>query len=83
MAGAFGYDRAKYDVSLAIGELVLMPRVRDADADTLIVADGYSCREQIAHCTGRTALHPAQVLALALAEGVALRGDAAVHALSH
>ena len=66
MAGAFGFERAKYEVSLQIGEQVLLPRVRAADADTLLIADGYSCREQIAQCTGRTALHPAQVLALAL-----------------
>jgi len=66
MAGSFGFERAKIDVSLAIGEAVLLPRVRAAAADTLIIADGYSCREQIVQCTGRTALHPAEVLALAL-----------------
>jgi Fe-S oxidoreductase len=66
MAGAFGFERAKYDVSVAIGEQVLLPRVREASDDVLLVADGFSCREQIAQCTGRTAWHPAQVLAMAL-----------------
>jgi FAD/FMN-containing dehydrogenase/Fe-S oxidoreductase len=66
MAGAFGFERAKYDVSLAIGEQALLPRVREAGADELVIAAGFSCREQIVQCTGRTALHPAQVLALAV-----------------
>ncbi len=66
MAGAFGFERAKYEVSRSIGELVLLPRVRAAAPDTLLIADGYSCREQIVQCTGRTALHPAEVLAMAL-----------------
>jgi Fe-S oxidoreductase len=69
MAGAFGFERAKYGVSVAIGEQVLLPQVRLASDDVLLVADGYSCREQIAQCTGRTAWHPAQVLALALRGG--------------
>jgi FAD/FMN-containing dehydrogenase/Fe-S oxidoreductase len=66
MAGSFGFEQDKYDVSVAIGEHVLLPRVRSAADGTLVVADGYSCREQIAQCTRRTALHPAQVLAMAL-----------------
>ena len=66
MAGPFGFDAAHYDVSKRIGERVLLPLVRNADPDTLIVADGFSCREQIAHFTGRRALHPAQVLELAI-----------------
>ncbi|MFA7617542.1 MAG: FAD-linked oxidase C-terminal domain-containing protein [Thiohalomonadaceae bacterium] len=66
MAGAFGMVRAKYDVSIAAGERVLLPAVRNSDADTLIIADGYSCREQILQCMGRAALHPAEVIALAL-----------------
>jgi Fe-S oxidoreductase len=66
MAGSFGFERDKYDVSMAVGEHVLLPRVRAAGEDTLVVADGYSCREQIAQSTRRTALHPAQVLAMAL-----------------
>ena len=61
MAGAFGYEKPHYDVSLKCGERVLLPAVRAAGEDTLIISDGYSCREQIIQETGRTALHLAQV----------------------
>ena len=67
LAGAFGFDRHHYDVSMAIGERVLLPAVRRAAADTLVIADGFSCREQIAHATGRRALHLAEVIRLAQA----------------
>jgi len=67
LAGSFGFERGKYAVSMQIGERVLLPAVRSAAADTLIVTDGFSCREQIAHGAQRTALHLAQVLAQALA----------------
>jgi Fe-S oxidoreductase len=67
MAGAFGYGRDTIDISLAMGELSLLPAVRDASADTLIVADGTSCRQQIRDGTGREALHVARVLAASLA----------------
>jgi Fe-S oxidoreductase len=66
MAGSFGFETDKYPVSMAIGEQVLLPAVRAAANDTLIVADGFSCREQIRQGTDRAALHPAQVLQLAL-----------------
>ena len=66
MAGPFGFDAQKYDVSQAIGERVLLPAVRAASTDTLIVADGFSCREQIGQGTGRRALHLADVLARSL-----------------
>ncbi|MGH8729168.1 MAG: FAD-binding and (Fe-S)-binding domain-containing protein, partial [Burkholderiales bacterium] len=62
MAGAFGFDRNKYEVSIKIGEQVLLPQVRAAAPETLIISDGYSCREQIAQCASREALHSAQVL---------------------
>ena len=68
MAGSFGFDEHKYDVSLAVGELELLPAVRKAPADSLIIADGFSCREQIAQCTDRQALHLAEVIAMALRE---------------
>ena len=58
MAGSFGFDEDKYDVSMAVGELELLPAVRKAPADSLIIADGFSCREQIAQCTDRQALAP-------------------------
>ena len=69
MAGSFGFEAGHYDVSVAVGERVLLPAVRAADASTLIVADGFSCREQIAGLTGRGALHLAQLLQMALHEG--------------
>ena len=66
VAGAFGYEAEHYDVSLAIAEDRLAPAVRAAGPETVVVAAGTSCREQIAHTTDRVALHPAQVLAAAL-----------------
>jgi FAD/FMN-containing dehydrogenase/Fe-S oxidoreductase len=63
MAGSFGYGADTIDVSLAMGELSLLPAVRSAGADTIVVADGTSCREQIAHGAGRKAVHVARVLA--------------------
>jgi Fe-S oxidoreductase len=66
MAGSFGYEREHFDVSMRIGELVLFPAVRAAATDTIISAPGTSCRHQIADGTGRTALHPVQVLHAAL-----------------
>jgi FAD/FMN-containing dehydrogenase/Fe-S oxidoreductase len=66
MAGSFGFEEEKYGVSIAIGELELLPAVRRAPAETLIIADGFSCREQIAQCTDRQALHLAEVIQLAL-----------------
>jgi Fe-S oxidoreductase len=65
MAGSFGYVADTYDVSLRIGERRLLPKVRETDRETLVVADGFSCRGQIA-TTGRKALHIAQVLQLAI-----------------
>jgi FAD/FMN-containing dehydrogenase/Fe-S oxidoreductase len=66
MAGSFGYEAEHYDVSMRMGEAALLPAVREAAADALIVADGTSCRHQVAHGTGRQALHVARVLAQAL-----------------
>jgi Fe-S oxidoreductase len=63
MAGSFGFEAHHYDVSMAVGERVLLPAVRRASQDTLIIADGFSCREQIAQATGRHAVHLAEVLA--------------------
>lgn len=68
MAGAFGFEREHYDVSIAVGERALLPKVRATDDRTLIVADGFSCREQVAQTTGRQALHPAQVMKMAIDE---------------
>jgi FAD/FMN-containing dehydrogenase/Fe-S oxidoreductase len=67
MAGAFGYQAETAEISKAMGELSLLPAVRAAAPETLIVADGTSCRHQIRDGTGRTALHVAQVLAMSVA----------------
>jgi FAD/FMN-containing dehydrogenase/Fe-S oxidoreductase len=66
MAGSFGYEKDKYEVSIAVGERVLLPAVRKADLSTIIVADGFSCKEQIVQQTPRGALHLAEVIKLAL-----------------
>jgi FAD/FMN-containing dehydrogenase/Fe-S oxidoreductase len=70
MAGAFGYEADKVDVSLAMAELSLFPALRKARPDDLIVADGFSCRQQIAGGLGREALHTARVLARSLGASV-------------
>lgn len=63
MAGSFGFETAKYELSQAAAERVLLPRVRQAAPDTLILANGYSCREQIEQGTGRATTHVAELLA--------------------
>jgi FAD/FMN-containing dehydrogenase/Fe-S oxidoreductase len=68
MAGSFGYEAEHYDLSMQVGELVLLPTVRNAAPDTIIAAPGTSCRHQIKDGTGRTALHPAEILHDALVE---------------
>jgi FAD/FMN-containing dehydrogenase/Fe-S oxidoreductase len=69
MAGGFGFEKDHYDVSIGCGERVLLPMVRHAGKETLIIADGFSCREQIHQMTDRQALHVAQVLQMAMSEG--------------
>lgn len=66
MAGSFGYEKEHYNVSMAIGELVLFPAVRNSDTETIIAAPGTSCRHQVKDGTGRTARHPIEVLYEAL-----------------
>ena len=70
MAGSFGFAAETCDVSLAIGELELLPAVRTAPAGSLIIADGFSCREQIEQCTGRKTMHLAEVIRTGLAQSV-------------
>ncbi len=66
MAGSFGYEAGEhYDVSQACGERVILPKVRETGEDVLLIADGFSCREQIEQGTGRHALHLAEVLRMA------------------
>ncbi len=69
MAGSFGFEADKYDISMKIGETKLLPRVRHTPHDTLIVADGFSCKTQIEQATDRHALHVAQLLQMALQHG--------------
>jgi Fe-S oxidoreductase len=69
MAGAFGYDSETIDISHAMAELSLLPAVRQAPDDAIIVADGTSCRQQIRDGARREALHVARVLAMACREG--------------
>ncbi|MGZ4817115.1 MAG: FAD-binding and (Fe-S)-binding domain-containing protein [Terriglobales bacterium] len=66
MAGSFGFEADKYDVSIRCGERSLLPAVRKEALSTVIIADGFSCREQIAQQTGRHALHLAEVMQSAL-----------------
>ena len=71
MAGSFGYEAKHYDISMKMAELSLLPAIRKADANTLLVADGTSCRHQIAdgtrNGTARKAEHVARILERALA----------------
>lgn len=68
MAGSFGYEKEHYDLSMKVGELVLLPAVRNADANTLIAAPGTSCRHQIKDGAGKKAYHPIEILYDALAK---------------
>jgi Fe-S oxidoreductase len=68
MAGSFGFEADKYEVSVKIAERVLLPAVRNAAADTLIITGGFSCYQQIEGLTGRRALHIAEVLRMAIRE---------------
>jgi hypothetical protein len=69
MAGSFGYEKDKYEVSIAVGERVLLPAVRKADVSTIIVADGFSCKEQVVQQTQRGAFHLAEVIQFAKKHG--------------
>ncbi len=70
MAGSFGYEAGeRYRVSIAVGEQKLLPAVRDASPNTLIITDGFSCASQIEQLTDRGALHLAQVVQMALRDG--------------
>ncbi len=75
MAGSFGFNPAHYAASQQIGERILLPKVREATDETLIVANGFSCREQIEQATGRKTLHIAEVLAGVLRNASASGSD--------
>jgi Fe-S oxidoreductase len=68
LAGNFGFERGHYDVSIACAEDKLMPAVREATPDTLVIADGFSCRTQIEHTSDTHVLHSAEALAAALSD---------------
>jgi FAD/FMN-containing dehydrogenase/Fe-S oxidoreductase len=69
MAGSFGFAPEKYEISMKVGELGVLPKVRSAAKDTLILADGFSCKTQIEQATDRRALHLAQILRMASSDG--------------
>ena len=76
MAGAFGFEKEHYNISIKCGERALLPAVRKASKDTILIADGFSCREQIRQTTDRVPLHLSQILQMALREGDrGVRGD--------
>jgi Fe-S oxidoreductase len=66
MAGSFGFEAEHYELSMSIGELRLFPAIRAEAQNTIIAATGVSCRQQIAHGTGRPALHPLEIVRNAL-----------------
>lgn len=68
MAGSFGFNASHYEVSMRVGERVLLPAVRNADADTFVLTNGFSCREQIAQSTDRTPMHLAEMIQRAIRE---------------
>ena len=69
MAGNFGFEAEHYDTSVAVAELALLPALRAEPPDTVVLADGFSCRTQIEQLAGRPALHLAELLREALAGG--------------
>ena len=83
LAGSFGYESQHYDLSMRVGERVLLPAVRAAPPESLIIANGFSCREQIETHTDRQALHLAEVLHLARQEPAAMPQDKRVAAQPH
>jgi Fe-S oxidoreductase len=66
LAGVFGFEREHYEMSQQIGELVLIPAVRNASPDALVIANGFSCREQIIHNSDHKPMHLAQVIQMGL-----------------
>lgn len=68
MAGSFGFEAEHYELSMQVGELVLLPKVREAEKETLIVTNGFSCREQIRQATGRESLHLAELILMGIRE---------------
>ncbi|MEV7218932.1 hypothetical protein AB0N98_03535 [Streptomyces sp. NPDC093681] len=81
LAGSWGFESGKYDISMDCGEQALLPAVRDAEDDRVVVADGFSCKTQIKDAgTGREALHIAEIMKLAREHGARATVDGAVSA---
>jgi Fe-S oxidoreductase len=70
LAGSFGFEKAHHEISLRIGEHKLMPMVREAAEDAIVIADGFSCKTQVEQMTDRRPLHTAQVIKMAIDRGV-------------
>ncbi|WP_114811030.1 FAD-binding and (Fe-S)-binding domain-containing protein [Paraburkholderia kururiensis] len=83
MAGAFGFNAEHYALSMKIGEQKLLPSVRDAAPETIVVTNGFSCREQIQQGAGRHTLHIAQLAERALTRGNLRRSDTPIEAVGH
>lgn len=75
MAGSFGFEKDKFDISVKVGERVLLPKVREADHDTIVIANGFSCREQIRQLTSRKALTLSELLYLAMGNEMDIEAD--------
>ena len=69
MAGSFGFENGHYDISVKIGERKLLPAVREAPGETILIADGFSCKSQVQELTGRRMLNSAQVIKMAMEHG--------------
>jgi Fe-S oxidoreductase len=74
LAGNFGFERGHYDVSRAVAEDRMLPAIREAGPDTVVISDGFSCRTQIAQESDRTAVHLAELVAQALRRGTGSAG---------
>ncbi|HEY5610244.1 MAG TPA: FAD-binding oxidoreductase, partial [Thermoanaerobaculia bacterium] len=66
MAGSFGFEQEHYEISMKVGERVLLPAVRAASPEALLIVNGFSCREQVAQATGKRAYHLAEVIEMGM-----------------
>jgi hypothetical protein len=75
LAGSWGFEKEKYEISMDCGERVLFPAVRDAAPGTVLLADGFSCRTQIEQGTGRRAIHLAQLIRASMPDATELPAE--------
>ena len=78
MAGSFGFKQEHYDISMQIGELALLPAIRNTATDTIVISDGFSCRQQIEQSTHRQGMHLAEVIHQAMGN-VTMHVSASAH----